>query len=164
MLIIASWTFSIMFMTINHPLSMGGILLVQTIFIALMSGMFFFNFWFSYILFLVMIGGMLVMFIYMTSIASNEKFSLPKKSLYFYSMSLVLTLTLFVSMDKYPSLQLYKNSSILMMEHLQKNFFMDKFFNYPSMYILIALMIYLLITMIAIVKITSQPKGTLRQK
>nr|YP_009937395.1 NADH dehydrogenase subunit 6 [Trigonopterus triradiatus]QNT26892.1 NADH dehydrogenase subunit 6 [Trigonopterus triradiatus] len=162
--LLTSWTLSIMFMTLNHPLSMGGILLAQTILMALTTGFFFLNFWFSYILFLIMIGGMLVMFIYMTSIASNEKFSMPKKSLLFMATSSSLGLLIMIFLDYFFPLQLNLHSSMNSFNTQISNLCMNKYFNYPGMFMLICLMIYLLITLIAIVKITGKSKGTLRQK
>nr|QNT26957.1 NADH dehydrogenase subunit 6 [Trigonopterus daun] len=160
----SSCTLSMIFMFMNHPLSLGAILLLQTILIALASGMMFLNFWFSYILFLVMIGGMLVMFIYMTSIASNEKFSMPKNSQYFIYMNLVIILSLSLSPDNF----LTTLSSPEILSHQQplslNNFNMSKYFNYPGMNMMIVLMMYLLVTLIAIVKITDKSMGTLRSK
>nr|ALI86981.1 NADH dehydrogenase subunit 6 [Cryptolestes turcicus] len=53
---------SLMFMFLNHPLSMGLMLLLQTICISILSGIMMINFWYSYMIFLIMIGGMLVLF------------------------------------------------------------------------------------------------------
>nr|AEP27530.1 NADH dehydrogenase subunit 6 [Larinus turbinatus] len=160
---ILSWTFSMMFMFLNHPLSLGCILLIQTILISLSSGFIYYNFWFSYILFLIMIGGMLVMFIYMTSIASNEKFKLPKKMMIFCMfMSTTLTLIILFSDN-------FFNSMLMNIYNLNQsmqfyNFTFNKFFNVPNMQMMIFLMIYLLITLIATVKIVGKNFGTLRQK
>nr|ARH54829.1 NADH dehydrogenase subunit 6 [Trigonopterus sp. 6 AH-2016] len=163
-MIFSSWMFSILFMTLNHPLSLGGLLLTQTILMALMTGFFFLNFWFSYILFLVMIGGMLVMFIYMTSIASNEKFKMPKKSMIFVFTSTPIIIPMLFLTDNFFPLQLSLFSSMNLFNSQIKNLCMNKYFNYPGMLMLICLMIYLLITLIAIVKITDKTSGTLRQK
>nr|ARH54816.1 NADH dehydrogenase subunit 6 [Trigonopterus sp. 5 AH-2016] len=159
-----SWVSSIIMMNMNHPMSLGSILLLQTILIALASGHIYLNFWFSYILFLIMIGGMLVMFIYMTSIASNEKFKIPKYSEILMALTLTVLLSSLLYMDSFYSLQF--SSLILSLPsnlHIV-NLNMNKYFNLPSMTIMIFLMIYLLITLIAIVKITKNTKGTLRQK
>jgi NADH-ubiquinone oxidoreductase chain 6 len=53
---------------------MGLVLIVHTIRIGVVTGIMARNFWFSYILFLVFLGGVLVLFIYITRLASNEKF------------------------------------------------------------------------------------------
>nr|YP_009727430.1 NADH dehydrogenase subunit 6 [Diamesus osculans]QIA46744.1 NADH dehydrogenase subunit 6 [Diamesus osculans] len=152
-------SFSFIFM--SHPLSMGLILLSQTILIALMSGIISLNFWFSYILFLIMIGGMLVLFIYMTSVASNEKF---KFSLSLMIMNLIL-LIFSVPLLFMDNMIIYMNN--LNYENINNEelfLSLSKYFNFPSSIILIMMMMYLFITLIAVVKITNISYGPLRQK
>nr|WMQ52332.1 NADH dehydrogenase subunit 6 [Ceutorhynchus albosuturalis] len=157
--------FSIMFIFMNHPLSLGCILLIQTILIALVSGHFCLNYWFSYILFLIMVGGMLVMFIYMTSIASNEKFKLPKMMMKFFIIFTILIILFIMTMDQWMSHSLiYVLNQIDKSQEIMMNFSLNKLFNYPNFQLILFLMIYLLITLIAIVKIVGKPNGTLRQK
>nr|YP_009350790.1 NADH dehydrogenase subunit 6 [Proboscitermes tubuliferus]AQP27794.1 NADH dehydrogenase subunit 6 [Proboscitermes tubuliferus] len=72
---------SLTFTQMKHPLAMGLMLLIQTTLVCLISGTMYSSFWFSYILFMIMIGGMLVLFMYMTSLASNEMFSPSNKML-----------------------------------------------------------------------------------
>nr|YP_009185954.1 NADH dehydrogenase subunit 6 [Scaphidium quadrimaculatum]ALO70889.1 NADH deshydrogenase subunit 6 [Scaphidium quadrimaculatum] len=153
------FNFSMLFLMLTHPLSMGLMLLLQTIMISLITSKFMLNFWFSYILFLVMVSGMLVLFIYMTSLASNEKFKYSNKLMFLT----FLTMMLFLLMNKFTINYLNLN---LLTWNIDMNFFMslNKFINFPSNLIMILLMIYLLITLIAIVKITNISMGPLRQK
>ena len=65
---------SILFLRLSHPLAIGLGLLFQTILICCTTGLSNISFWFSYILFLIFLGGILVLFIYVTSLASNEIF------------------------------------------------------------------------------------------
>nr|QNV11699.1 NADH dehydrogenase subunit 6 [Rhamphomyia barbata] len=74
---------SFIFMQMNHPLAMGLMLLMQTFLICLITGLMTKSFWFSYILFLIFLGGMLVLFIYVTSLASNEMFSMSMNLMIF---------------------------------------------------------------------------------
>jgi NADH-ubiquinone oxidoreductase chain 6 len=69
----------LIFTQIKHPLAIGLILLIQTTIVCLIRGTIYRRFWFSYILFIIMIGGMLVLFIYITSLTSNEIFSPSNK-------------------------------------------------------------------------------------
>nr|AEP27446.1 NADH dehydrogenase subunit 6 [Deporaus betulae] len=154
---------SLMFLLVNHPLSFGLILLIQTILTSFITGKLNYNYWFSYILFLIMVGGMLILFIYMTSIASNEKFKFSMKiSIMFTSFFLVswlpTLLNNFISM-KISSMMFLNQSKMLMM-----NLSMNKFMNFPSNLIILMIMTYLLITLIAIVKITEINYGPIRQK
>nr|AYR05308.1 NADH dehydrogenase subunit 6 [Coleoptera sp. ACP-2013] len=156
--------FSTIFMFLNHPLSLGGVLLMQTILMTLMSSFFFFNFWFSYILFLIMVGGMLIMFIYMTSIASNEKFKLPKNMMITLIISMMIILMTIMFMDKFYSMIISLKFNSLTQSLIMLNLNLSKFFNYPNMKLLMFLMIYLLVTLIAVVKIIGKNFGSLRQK
>nr|AYN50409.1 NADH dehydrogenase subunit 6 [Lepyrus sp. G312] len=166
-MLIMNWMFSVIFMFLNHPLSLGCILLIQTILTCLCSGFLYFNFWFSYILFLVMIGGMLVMFMYMTSIASNEKFKLPKKMMFFSCMMMMISLIILILFkDNMYSNMMMLNTISMNQSINMYNYSLTKFFNYPNMMMMITLMMYLLSTLIAIVKIMGKSKtlGPLRQK
>nr|WRQ18131.1 NADH dehydrogenase subunit 6 [Coproporus sp.] len=159
-LLIMNLCLSIMMMFLKHPLSMGMILLMQTILITLITGLLNFNFWYSYILFLIMIGGMLILFIYMTSIASNEKFNF---SIYLYIYMFMSMIISIFSLIFNPLMNFY-----LKLE--KKDFFfyynisLNKFINNPNNIILFLIIIYLLITLIAIVKISVHNSGPLRQK
>lgn len=65
----------IIFIIINHPVSLGLTLIFHTVLIRIATGVVGGNFWFSYVLFLVFLGGVLILFIYITRLASNELFS-----------------------------------------------------------------------------------------
>nr|QNG56194.1 NADH dehydrogenase subunit 6 [Pediacus ater] len=154
---------SITFLFMNHPITMGSILLIQTIMITIITGIMNFNFWYSYIIFLVMIGGMLILFMYMTSIASNEKFLFSKKIL----MMNTSMFFLMIFMNKDP----LKTNYILLNEmFLNKNLnfnlskIMNKFLFYPYMMLYLMVIIYLFFTLIATVKIINIKYGPLRQK
>nr|AEP27696.1 NADH dehydrogenase subunit 6 [Rhopalapion longirostre] len=159
------WMSSIIFMTLNHPLSFGSILFIQTICTSMITGMLNLNYWFSYILFLIMIGGMLILFIYMTSVASNEKFKFSSKIMNFSIIMLSLMLIIFLFTDQYAYYLNNTNYDMINQSlNLNNNFSMNKFMNFPSIMILIMMIIYLLITLIAIVKITEIQYGPMRQK
>nr|UFR82822.1 NADH dehydrogenase subunit 6 [Dicronorhina derbyana] len=153
---------SIMIMFLIHPLSIGFMLLSQTIIIALTMGLYNVNFWYSYIMFLIMIGGMLVLFIYMTSVASNEKFKFSIKISLMYLLMLIIMMMSMTIMD-----QFFTNLNNMYEEtfnHLaQFNWSLNKFLNHPMILILLIMIIYLLITLIAVVKITNIKQGPLRQ-
>nr|AOY39861.1 NADH dehydrogenase subunit 6 [Hypothenemus sp. BMNH 1039837] len=150
MLMIIMSYISMTLMFLKHPLSMGLALTLQTMLTALSSGMIYKNFWFSYVLFLVMIGGVMVMFIYMTSIASNEKFKIPSlEKLLLMSVIMIITLS--------------NMKPLLPSKDLEMTLSLSKFFNLPKMQMTIFLMIYLFVALIAVVKICNKPMGPLRQ-
>nr|YP_010576544.1 NADH dehydrogenase subunit 6 [Oulema tristis]UZN44098.1 NADH dehydrogenase subunit 6 [Oulema tristis] len=148
---------SMLFMFMKHPLSMGVILLSQTTFISLMTGMMQLNFWYSYIIFIIMIGGMLILFMYMTSVASNEKFKFSMNLMFF-----MISFFLLLIFMKPELLNFYLNLKIhLNIYNLQMS--LNKYFNTPNHLIIFLIFFYLLITMIMVTKITKLEKGPLRQ-
>nr|AUB29957.1 NADH dehydrogenase subunit 6 [Neoceratitis asiatica] len=167
MLYITSLITSIIFIQMNHPLAMGLMLLMQTIQICLLTGLMTKSFWFSYILFLIFLGGMLVLFIYVTSLASNEMFTLSiKLTLYsFFILLLLLFISLFI--DKIITSFFIQNNEMQSINSLnmilpENSLNLQKIYNYPTNLMTILLMNYLLITLIAIVKITKLFYGPIR--
>nr|APX40964.1 NADH dehydrogenase subunit 6 [Cryptocephalus ramburii] len=155
---------SILCCFMNHPLTLGFTLLSQTILIALLTGLMSLNFWSSYIIFLIMIGGLLILFIYMTSIASNEKFKFSFKLLFFVCSYMFILSIMYTFMDNFILAQKFKMiETFSMQEKINPQFFLNKFINFPYNMIYLMIVIYLLITLIAIVKITMKTKSTLRK-
>nr|AND96286.1 NADH deshydrogenase subunit 6 [Onthophagus yukae] len=158
-------TISMIMIWMKHPLSMGMMLLIQTINLSLLMGYNNLNYWFSYILFLIMIGGMLILFIYMTSIASNEKFYPSIKLMMIILIMAMLWMLLEICIDPY-----YINLNNIYYNYenninINKNLSMTKFFNFPSNSMMYLMIMYLLIALLAIVKITDFKKnGTLRSQ
>nr|YP_009442017.1 NADH dehydrogenase subunit 6 [Gnathotrichus materiarius]AOY40238.1 NADH dehydrogenase subunit 6 [Gnathotrichus materiarius] len=159
-----SWLLTLLLIFLNHPLALGGGLLAQTALIALISGTLFYNFWFSYLLFLILIGGMLVMFMYMTSIASNEKFKLPNKTVLMYTASGISALALVFLLDKFMASPYIMKLQLTESENSMFLCTLNKFFSWPNWALSIMLMMYMLLTLIAVVKITAKKMGPLRQK
>nr|YP_010688286.1 NADH dehydrogenase subunit 6 [Layahima chiangi]WBR65506.1 NADH dehydrogenase subunit 6 [Layahima chiangi] len=156
---------SLNFIQIKHPLAMGLTLLIQTIIISLSCGLFTYSYWFAYILFLIMLGGMLVLFIYVTSLASNELFSFSMKSMFISMMSFSLLMMILLFTD---NLMLMTNNLEMINMSLEKTsseneLSLIKLYNNPTMNITIMMINYLLLTLIVVVKITNINYGPLRQ-
>nr|AGW80446.1 NADH dehydrogenase subunit 6 [Prosopocoilus astacoides blanchardi] len=144
----------------NHPMSLGLLLLIQSILIALISGWMNITFWYSYIMLLIMIGGMLVLFMYMTNVASNEKFSFSSALM---AILIVMTTTFILSIpliDQWlANMKNQINEAILTLHPLTS---LNKFLNFPAITMSVILIIYLLVTMIVIIKIINIKHGPLR--
>nr|AXS65948.1 NADH dehydrogenase subunit 6 [Scarabaeoidea sp. KM-2017] len=159
MFMMISMIMSIFIVTFKHPLSMGLTLLIQTIMISLSTGFLNKNYWYSYILFLIMVGSMLILFIYMTSIASNEKFQPSIKLLFTFLIMIMIMIMIMIKLDPYFFL-LNNNYEIYLNTNNYSS--LNKYLNFPNNMISIMLIIYLFITLLAVVKITNFKKGTLR--
>nr|YP_010759153.1 NADH dehydrogenase subunit 6 [Haploperla japonica]WEY03877.1 NADH dehydrogenase subunit 6 [Haploperla japonica] len=159
----------IIFTQMNHPLAMGLMLLIQTLCICVITGFLTQSFWFSYILFLVFLGGLLVLFIYVTSLASNEMFSMSMSTLIMATIPFSLVMMSLMVIDPLPFLINSLNMDMSQIENL--NLYQEeatpslmKLFNQPTGAITLMLVLYLLLTLIAVVKITKIFFGPLRQK
>nr|UFZ13343.1 NADH dehydrogenase subunit 6 [Protohermes subnubilus] len=159
--LIITWNFT----QVNHPLAMGLILLLQTVMICLTSGLMVQTFWFSYILFLIMLGGMLILFIYMTSLASNELFSISMKTL-MINLMLFMILSIIFLTDSFSWIINSMNFDMSLfktMINTENSAELIKLYNFPTMNLTLLLINYLFLTLIIIVKITNIFFGPLRQ-
>nr|YP_009132684.1 NADH dehydrogenase subunit 6 [Thitarodes gonggaensis]AKA63378.1 NADH dehydrogenase subunit 6 [Thitarodes gonggaensis] len=160
--------FSTMMFFLNHPLSMGLLLLLQTILISLISGSMINTFWFSYILFLTILGGLLVMFIYVASIASNEMFKFNSNLLLFYLMIMMTMFIIILMFNNLYWLNLNINSELLnfwnkmIFFNNENSINISKIYNNQSYFLTLMSIIYLLITLFAIIKIININYGPLR--
>nr|YP_009654703.1 NADH dehydrogenase subunit 6 [Anaxandra taurina]QCI09245.1 NADH dehydrogenase subunit 6 [Anaxandra taurina] len=149
---------AILIMFLNHPLSMGLLLILQTIIVALSTGMIAGYFLMSYIITIIMLSGALVLFIYMASVASNEMFYTPIKLMgVFFMMNLIIPFML--DKNENPENEMINNNSLNM-----ETITTMKLFSQPSAYITIIMIMYLLFTMIVVSNNVNINKGPLRIK
>nr|UKO33017.1 NADH dehydrogenase subunit 6 [Stenochironomus sp. 1CZ] len=165
---------SMSFIFLSHPVSMNMNLMMQTLLISIFSGLFLSSFWFSYSLFLIFLGGMLILFLYMTAIASNEKFSM-KMNLKF-PLIIVLMSNFFVMIflfiknplmffNKMFNLEVEKFKDSSMINFFNSNYpLLNKIYNFPMNLLSLSFMMYLFLTLIATVKISTSNKTPMRKK
>nr|URH16907.1 NADH dehydrogenase subunit 6 [Nasutitermes gracilirostris] len=148
---------SLMFTQMKHPMAMGLMLLMQTIMVCLISGTMYSSFWFSYILFMIMIGGMLVLFMYMTSLASNEMFSPSNKML--MASSAILPILMYMMPTLTNSKETCTHNTMMENEIATTTTVM---YNQMMGTMTTMLVIYMLLTLIVVVNIINVSKGPLR--
>nr|YP_009775682.1 NADH dehydrogenase subunit 6 [Dahlica ochrostigma]QJA15905.1 NADH dehydrogenase subunit 6 [Dahlica ochrostigma] len=156
---------------LNNPLSMGLMILIQTLFICLISGMMINTYWFSYILFLTFLGGLLVMFIYVSSIASNELFKISMNNLIiiFLMMMTFFIIMIFMFYNNLKFLNLSMNLEMMNLMYEYNFFFnnenklnLSKLYNNQNFFLMLMLISYLFITLLSVVKISNIFYGPLR--
>nr|YP_010230787.1 NADH dehydrogenase subunit 6 [Oplophorus spinosus]QSV10497.1 NADH dehydrogenase subunit 6 [Oplophorus spinosus] len=155
---------SLSFTRMLHPLAMGLTLLLQTIVICVTSGLSTKSMWFSYILFLIFLGAMLVLFIYVASLASNEAFMFSMKATLILLTPIMLS-TWFIFVDPLlPTLKTTVEASYTNPETLfyTTQTTLSNIYNATSMNLTLFIIMYLLLTLIVVVKITSTFFGPLR--
>nr|AMW67823.1 NADH dehydrogenase subunit 6 [Nallachius americanus] len=157
-----------MFIMTIHPLVLGLMLITQTLMLCFLTYLICQSSWFGYILFLIMIGGMLILFIYMTSIAANEFSSMNfimTKYWLIYSIILTLIITYIIYINS--SIQSIEMSNFTsMMKTLNNDSlqFNMKLYNLPTYNLMILMIIYLLITLLVTVSISTISQIPLRSK
>nr|YP_010270184.1 NADH dehydrogenase subunit 6 [Potamometra tibetensis]UJY96962.1 NADH dehydrogenase subunit 6 [Potamometra tibetensis] len=158
MIITIIMTMSTSMIMMKHPLSMGFSIIMLTMLTAIMMNMMIKYSWYSYILVLVMLGGMLVLFMYMASIASNEIMKFSMKIL-LLMMAMFIMSNLLINFE----METMTPSNMHFIEN-QNNMSMMKLFNSKTSIITILLATYLLITMIYVIFITNMFEGPMRKK
>nr|YP_010599798.1 NADH dehydrogenase subunit 6 [Nola angustipennis]WAL04258.1 NADH dehydrogenase subunit 6 [Nola angustipennis] len=153
----------------NNPLSMGIMILTQTLLTCLISGMLIKTYWFSYILFLTFLGGLLVLFIYVSSVVSNELFNPSMNMKIFFIMNMLLMMMLqIIYMNNLTWMNLSINDDMInfnMMTNLinyENKINLNKLYNNQTFLMMMMMIIYLFITLISVIKITNIFYGPLR--
>lgn len=139
---------------------MGIILFLQTLNLIILIGKIFYSFWFSYIIFLVFIGGLFILFIYIISLTYNNKFFSINYLKYFsiiFSIGLIYYLLI--------KIFFFINNETEIILNIKENYLNSlKFYNFPNNYINIILIIFLLILIIIVIKITNFYSGPIKTK
>nr|YP_007316854.2 NADH dehydrogenase subunit 6 [Cydia pomonella]AGC22883.1 NADH dehydrogenase subunit 6 [Cydia pomonella] len=162
---------SLLMFFLMHPLSMGLMILIQTMLTCLLAGMLINTYWFSYILFLTFLGGLLVLFIYVSSIASNELFKnnsfFTKLIFISFNLILLINLLLFFSL-KLNWMNIFFNDemsnffNINLFFNNENKISLSKLYNNQTFLMMMMMIIYLFIGLVAVVKITNIFFGPLR--
>lgn len=153
---------SFLFTRVSHPLSIGLVLLIQTVLISLSAGTFTHSYWFSYVLFLIFLGGILVLFIYVASLASNEifLFSFPVFLIYFFLFLTITFLIIYLDPLITSYFSLASPSSIEL--SLSTPQFTMWLYSQNSINFTLFIISYLLLTLVVVIKIINLFKGPLR--
>nr|WLW10972.1 NADH dehydrogenase subunit 6 [Arboridia sp. 1 NZ-2023a] len=138
----------------KNPMSMGLLLMLQTMIMIMFMNKIMYTSWFAMITFLMMIGGLLIIFSYMSSIASNEKFKVK------FNLMLIILIMMIIIDELILDYQINEKQQINLTT--SSDLSLIKIYNYKSMYMTIMLVLYLLITMISISKIVKHHEGPLR--
>uniref|UniRef100_A0AB38ZHA5 NADH dehydrogenase subunit 6 n=1 Tax=Ledropsis sp. 1 XYW-2023a TaxID=3078463 RepID=A0AB38ZHA5_9HEMI len=140
----------------KNPMSMGLLLMFYSFFVSFLIGSIMLTSWFCIIIMLMMIGGLLVIFMYISSISSNEKFKVSL-NLFFVLMFIIFPFEEFL-------FEFHSFDYINMLNDLDlyESFFLVSFYN-KSCFCLTAFMVfYLIFTMIVVSSVVKHFKGPLR--
>ena len=155
---------SYLFTRLQHPLAIGLTLIFQTLLICLTSAPSSGFTWISYILFLIFLGATLVLFIYVASLASNEVFNISYVLGFVLISPILIALPLLLKEELINPLKpTGELSSISALEIVDDPTFRLRIIYGPSTSFLTSFVIlYLLLTLIVIVKLRASFTGPLR--
>nr|QQO80810.1 NADH dehydrogenase subunit 6 [Cryptophyllium westwoodii] len=154
MLMMTNMMMNMMFLLMKHPMSMGLTIILQTMIVSMTTGMMFKSFWFSYILFLMYIGGMMIMFIYMTSLMPNMMFHMKNKMII---MALLLLMMTYYTMNKYQ-----KMSNLDMKQMNEQTIMLMKMHMKSTNHNTILMAMYLMYTMITVYNMTESNTSAMK--
>lgn len=148
---------SAVFVYLQRPLGIAIIIVFASFIISVFIYLNIARAWFSFLLFIVFLRGMIIIFIYVSSLASNE--------VSFSNISVllrpgILFIFLFITLDRI----FFKNRFLLNLKFSRDSLFCLKIYR-PFIFILSMVMIvYLLVALIVVVKISLFTEGPLRAK
>nr|YP_010381772.1 NADH dehydrogenase subunit 6 [Perotrochus quoyanus]UDL72160.1 NADH dehydrogenase subunit 6 [Perotrochus quoyanus] len=158
--IVFSFSSAIMFLMpmMMQPLSLGLCVMLMSLFSCILIA-FCVSSWFGYVLFLIYVGGLLVMFAYVSALAPNNFFSGFSSLVLFLGVVSVLML---VSMTTYFKTSDFSVWSDLFSESKDRIVVGGLLISPSSISLMVALGAILLINLLAVVKVCYYQKGALR--
>nr|UZZ43916.1 NADH dehydrogenase subunit 6 [Ecnomus sp. XG-2021] len=145
----------------NHPMSISLMLMIQILLSCYLMNMILQMTWFSYILFIIIIGGLMILFIYMCSMSSNKIFNLNLNYLLLTTLTLINIYNwknLYWIKLNFKSIQ-FINYSFIKSEPMN----LSKFIFPQSMLLMLMMIIILLLMMIIVNKMNSMNNSPFRQ-
>jgi len=137
---------------ITHPIIFITVIIFQALLVCLFSSLCVSTPWIALVLFLIFLGGVIVLFIYISSLASNENFLWLTKELIFSSAP-VLFIAIFIFLV-YPS---FKNILNNMPESILYQLYSFKF-----LLLFLTFILYLLVTLLIVSNIAKKNKSPMR--
>nr|ACJ69613.1 NADH dehydrogenase subunit 6 [Venturia canescens] len=150
-----------------HPLKLL-IILIMIIFLISLKMSFIYKSWMNFIIFLIMIGGLMIIFMYITSLSSNMLFKFNLNSIYMnlfkFFFVLIFLMMMFYFMDLKLFILNYQDYLIMDMYMVEEinDYSLMKLFS-KNNYSMIFIMMYLYLTLICIMNICYKMKSPLRQ-
>ena len=133
---------------LTHPISLGIILIFYSLLIG-GTTILFRTPWFFYLLVLVFLGGVIILIIYIRTLAANEKFIIPRPVNYLIPIVAILVRIFLLSNYNY-MVKSFLNIRIVI-----------NLYEYSNRRLSIFLIIYLFITIVCVVKLVKFERGPL---
>nr|YP_009093868.1 NADH dehydrogenase subunit 6 [Marisa cornuarietis]AIT57576.1 NADH dehydrogenase subunit 6 [Marisa cornuarietis] len=152
-----SLAMAFMFPLMMQPLSLGLVLMFSTLLMCILSGLFLSS-WYAYILFLIYVGGLLVMFAYVAALMPNMLFMSKNSGFFFLALQIPLIYFFYSHMFKTLKTISYSDFNKFKMV----SYFGLEFVSPLMISVFIGLAIILLANLVAVVKICYYYRSSLR--
>nr|YP_009987541.1 NADH dehydrogenase subunit 6 [Epeurysa nawaii]QBZ38001.1 NADH dehydrogenase subunit 6 [Epeurysa nawaii]QBZ38014.1 NADH dehydrogenase subunit 6 [Epeurysa nawaii] len=159
-----------MFMTINsmvstllnHPISLGSMLMIQSILTSINLIFMAKNSWYSLILFVTFSSGIMIMFMYMSSITSNEKFKPSMKMMILYLIMMVTLTILNIKLDLNLIFNIKLTDQLIYFQENEEKISIIKNISNKKIYLTTLLTLIILMVLIAISNLINSFEGPLK--
>lgn len=146
-----------------HPIYLLILIIIYRRIVCLTISAWSYNFIYSIILFLIIISGILILFLYFSRLISNDqtKFIINKPLILRLSINIII----FLYINKYFNYHIYNYYETFFLTQINNNIFNNiiHIFSYPYRNITIICILYLLLTLFTIIKICATKTSTLRK-
>lgn len=139
-----------MFYTSSRPILSVVIIILCSFRVCLIAKSILFRSWFSYILFLIFLGGIIVLFIYICSVASNEQIVQKINKIYFISIIILTTLPYYINFNEHYLIRI--------------KYVLINIYSRFSIHIIYITIVYLLLTLFVCVQVSKIKYGPVRTK
>nr|WGT74402.1 NADH dehydrogenase subunit 6 [Paduniella sp. LP-2022] len=154
---------NVLFLMLSNPMSINIIILTQTLICCLIMNIMMNNSWYSFIMLIMFLSGMMILFMYMCSISSNLKFKLNKQLI--IMIFLMMYMLLMMTINK--NLSILDKMSLNMDNYLMMNkssLLLMKMYNNKSMYLTTLMIIMLFMMLIFVSYMISDMNMPMRKK
>lgn len=151
----------------SHPILLIIMIIIYRILISLNISYWKINFIYSIIIFLIIVRGLLIIFLYFSSLISNEQITLNfnKIIIFIFTLNLLLLISTFYIKKNYISNFLYNFKENSPLTNINEKFFtnISNLYIYPFNNITIICIIFLLLSLFTIIKLSSIKSKPLRK-
>nr|AKM70259.1 NADH dehydrogenase subunit 6 [Aiceona himalaica] len=158
-IILLNIMFSIILLMMKSPLKSNLIILSQSLLLTLVINLMNKTSWISFMLFILYMSGLMIIFLYISSIAFNESFKnkINYKLIYMFIIMTMLT----INMNKNIIFENFNYENNLIFED---NFYFINMFILPNNLMIYFIMMILFFMLISIIWMLKMNKGPIRQK
>nr|YP_010586313.1 NADH dehydrogenase subunit 6 [Lepidostoma fui]UZZ44088.1 NADH dehydrogenase subunit 6 [Lepidostoma fui] len=152
---------------LSHPFIITLMMIIQTFLMSLMIGMMNLSFWLTYLMFLIFIGGLLILFIYISSLTPNKIFYFNKLKMFSFLSLMIMIFLIFNLNFNFLNLEMQNFSNLnnfIFYKNFENSIYLSNLFNNNELWLTLILMLFLLFTLITSIKISNFFSGPMRIK